>query len=234
MRRRLASVTLTLAVGLAALALPAWSADDWASLSPAQKQVLAPLQSQWAGIEAPQKAKWLEVAARFPSLPADERARIQERMAEWSRLTPAERSRARLQFQQSRQVQPDERQARWQAYQALSEGERRELALRAKPAPRPAPATEGAEAAGKRNLVQPSAVPQPRAVSPTVAQAKPGATTQPMTAKTPLPPAHNQAGLPKIAATPGFVDQATLLPKRGPQGAAASRSAASGDPAAQP
>jgi hypothetical protein len=35
------------------------------------------------------------------------------------------------------------------------------------------------------------------------------------------PPAHQQTGLPKIAATPGFVDPVTLLPRRGPQGAAA-------------
>jgi hypothetical protein len=54
-----------------------------------------------------------------------------------------------------------------------------------------------------------------------------------MTAKAPLPPVHTQAGLPKLAATPNFVDPATLLPKRGPQGAA-SRTAASNDPTEQP
>jgi hypothetical protein len=37
----------------------------------------------------------------------------------------------------------------------------------------------------------------------------------------PTPPRHQQAGMPKIAATPGFVNDATLLPQRGPQGAAA-------------
>jgi len=34
------------------------------------------------------------------------------------------------------------------------------------------------------------------------------------------PPAHHQPGMPKIAATEGFVDRSTLLPQRGPQGAA--------------
>jgi hypothetical protein len=30
---------------------------------------------------------------------------------------------------------------------------------------------------------------------------------------------HHQAGLPKVAATPAFVDSATLLPRRGAQAA---------------
>jgi hypothetical protein len=46
-----------------------------------------------------------------------------------------------------------------------------------------------------------------------------GATTN-LVSKPPAPPLHQQAGLPKVAATPGFVDNATLLPQRGAQGAA--------------
>src|SRR4029453_3048865 len=46
----------------------------------------------------------------------------------------------------------------------------------------------------------------------------------------PTPPAHQQTGLPKIAATPGFVDRSTLLPQRGPQGAAARGAAGPGPP----
>jgi hypothetical protein len=69
-------------------------------------------------------------------------------------------------------------------------------------------------------------------VAPTVIQAKPGATTTTLT--TPAkPPLHHQPGLPKIVATPAFVDPTTLLPRRGPQ-AAAMRTAASSDPAQQP
>ncbi|TXC65911.1 hypothetical protein FSC37_07780 [Piscinibacter aquaticus] len=51
-------------------------------------------------------------------------------------------------------------------------------------------------------------------------QAAPGATTS-LISKRPTPPAHQQPGLPKIAASPGFVDKQTLLPQRGAQGAAA-------------
>ena len=66
----------------------------------------------------------------------------------------------------------------------------------------------------------------PKPVAPTVVQAQPGATTT-LISKRPAPPAHQQTGLPKIAATPGFVDKSTLLPQRGPQGAATRSAAAS-------
>jgi hypothetical protein len=57
-------------------------------------------------------------------------------------------------------------------------------------------------------------------VAPTVVQARPGASTN-LVSKQPTPPLQLQTGLPKITATPGFVDSQTLLPRRGPQGAAA-------------
>ncbi|HLL10358.1 MAG TPA: DUF3106 domain-containing protein [Rubrivivax sp.] len=208
----------------------------WATLSPAQQQALAPLQRDWASIEATRKQKWLEVSARFPAMPPDERARVQQRMADWARLTPAERTRARLQFQEVRQLPAEERQARWQAYQALPVEERKTLAQRGGPAATPAaaPVTKDSRLDGaKRNMVQSQSVQPKRAVAPTVVQAKPGATTTSMATRT-APPAHNQAGLPKIAATPGFVDPATLLPRRGAQGAAVRSAAAATDPAVQP
>jgi hypothetical protein len=56
-------------------------------------------------------------------------------------------------------------------------------------------------------------------VSPTIVQAKPGASTT-LVSRPSTPPKHNQAGQPKIAATREFVDPTTLLPTRGPQAAA--------------
>lgn len=218
---------------------PRATASAWANLTPAQKQALSPLEREWASIDAQRQSKWLVLAARFATMPTDERARLHARMAEWARLTPAERSRARLQFQDARQVPANERQAKWQAYQALSEDDRHALAQKAKPAaraasgPGAAAATKPAGAAGKQNMVQATAVPRSRAVSPTSQQVRPGATTTAITTRTP-PPTHNQAGLPKIAATSGFVDPSTLLPKRGPQGAAVRAAAAASGPAAQP
>ena len=106
----------------------------WTSLTPAQKQVLAPLQRDWSSIEPNRRQKWLELAARYPQMQADERERLQARMSEWARMTPAQRAAARQQFQEVRRVPDEERQARWQAYQSLPPEERDRLAQGAKPA----------------------------------------------------------------------------------------------------
>jgi hypothetical protein len=199
----------------------------WASLTPAQQSALAPLRQDWPTIDAGRKQKWLEVVQRFGSLSPAERERVQERMADWARMTPAERGRARMQFQESRTIPAQERQALWEAYQALPSDERRALAAHAAasaPSARaPAGRQEARPGAGpvaKQNVVQaPGARPPARPVAPTVVQAKPGASTT-LVSRQSTPPAHNQVGLPKIAATRDFVDPATLLPVRGPQAAA--------------
>ena len=211
-------------------------ATAWAALTPAQRQALAPLQRDWSSLDASRQSKWLEVAARFPRMSADEQRRLQERMTQWTRLTPAERERARLQFQETRQLPADEKRARWEAYQALTEEQRNALAQRAeKPAKGGARTDNGARRANaangtaKNNLVEARPAPPARSVAPSVVTARPGATTTTITTPA-APPLHHQPGLPKIAATPGFVDPATLLPQRGPQGAAvqAPASAAAG------
>ncbi len=214
---RCASAALcALVVGTAALGAVD-SSFAWASLTVAQQQALAPLQRDWPTIETNRRAKWLELAARFHKMPADERARVQQRMAEWARLTPAERTSARMQFQEVRNVPQQERQAKWQAYQALSEDERKSLAQRAKPAAR---AGSAADTAAVKALPAPDGstakrpatpAPQARAVAPIVVQAKPGATTSTMSTR--VSPGRREAGAPRIAATSSYVDPATLLPR---------------------
>lgn len=197
----------------------------WSSLSPAQRIALAPLQTEWPRIGAARKEKWVELAARMPAMTPEDRQRVQVRMADWLRMSPAERGRARLQFQETRQFTSQDRQQRWQAYEALPADQRQALAAKAtgptskapfrQTAPTPASAPEA-----KRNLLTlapPTGT--PKSIAPTVIQARPGATTSLVT-QPPSPPMHHQTGLPKIAATRGFVDPDTLLPRRGPQGAA--------------
>ncbi|MEO5735067.1 MAG: DUF3106 domain-containing protein [Rubrivivax sp.] len=216
-----------------ALAAPVDQPPTWASLSSEQKRALAPLQQEWAGVDTQRKEKWIEVASRFATLSPDERQRVQTRMTEWLRLSPSERNRARLQFQEVKQVPADERQARWQAYQALTPEERKRLASEARPAAKAAAvdprAAVGATAAarlptkqalpGANGAAASAASRNAVAAPPGVLQARPGATTHTSTAL-PTPPLHHQAGMPKISATPGFVDPNTMLPQRGPQGAA--------------
>ena len=213
----------------------------WAELKPAQQASLKPLEHEWPTIEAGRKQKWLELSAGFPKMTSAEQARVQERMAEWARLTPQERGQARLNFQEAKQVPVEDRRERWNAYQSLSPEEKQKFAARAMPAgsaaganPRPAapPARADNKSAheapqAKSNIVpNPALVASPKAIAPTVVRANPGATTTLIT-KRPAPPSHQQTGLPKIAATPEFVNKATLLPQRGPQGAATRSAVAS-------
>ena len=195
----------------------------WAALTVQEQQALDPLKKDWQSLEPARQRKWMEVASRFPKMPADERTRIQQRMAQWAAMTPAQRASARLQFQEAQVLSSSERQARWEAYSALPVEQRQALAQQAKPEAKVANANaaraEFAASAGiKNNLVklQPQGV---QSVSPAIVQAKPGATTTTVATR-PAPPPHHHAGLPKIAATPEFVDPATLLPRRGAQAAA--------------
>ena len=204
---------------------------SWASLQPAQQLALQPLRRDWAGIGADHKQKWLDIAAQFPALSPDERQRIQTRMTEWTTLTPQQRGAARLQFKQARQLAPSDRQSRWEAYQALPEDERKALASRAAPVAPEGAASRRARTARdadrsptgvqtKSNVVVTPETPRPvRPVSPAVVQAPAGATTTLISGRA-APPVHQQAGLPKITASPSFVNPSTLLPQRGPQGAA--------------
>jgi len=224
-------LTLAAAAGLAsAQGLVGPSSASWSSLNATQQAVLAPLQRDWTSITPTQQQKWVEVANRYGSLPADDRARVQQRMREWSRMSTADRARARLNFTEARQISREDRQRQWEAYRALPADQRRALAdkAQAKPSPRPAPRRDPAAPAEKSNLVRAPATPQPRTVGPTVVQRGPGASTS-LVSKPSKPPLHQQAGLPKVAATPGFVDAATLLPQRGAQGAAAARPTPSGN-----
>ncbi len=209
-------------VGALVMGSAALAASDkgtaWSSLTMQQQQALSPLQRDWTSLDANRRQKWLEVAGHFPAMPSDERQRVQARMAEWARLTPAERSQARLQFQEVRQLPAQERSAKWQAYQALPEAEKKSLAQRAKP---PARVASGPEVAGKPRdgVTAARAVPSTasgasgRATAPIVVQARPGATTTTMSTRANAP-LHRLQGAPKIAATADYVDPATMLPRR--------------------
>ena len=224
----------------------------WRDLKTFQQAALKPLEQDWPGIDAPHKQKWLQLATRFPKMSAPEQARVQARMADWAKLSPRERGQARLNFQEASQLSSQDRQAQWEAYQALPPEQKRQLAARAAPASGAASAAAAVSAPNiahkpgtgemppdrtdktvrdaaltKSNIVpNPALADRPSTVSPTSVRASPGATTTAIS-KRPMPPSHQQTGLPKIAATPEFVNRDTLLPKRGPQGAAIPPDAAS-------
>lgn len=197
------------------------SGPSWTSLTPGQRLALAPLERDWPGIEEPRKTKWLELAQHFHKLPPEEQLRVQQRMTEWARMSPAQRGRARLNFQESKQFTAQEKQEHWQTYQALSAEQRKALAN--------VPRADGSTA--KVSAMPASAAGNPasrlvKPISPTVVQAKPGATTTLMT-KTPQSRPEQRLGQPVISAQPGQVDSSTLLPRSGPQAAKAASSTGS-------
>jgi hypothetical protein len=212
----------------AALAIP--TGPSWSDLSPGERQALLPLQAQWTGIDATRKQKWRDVATRYATLPPVQQARLHERMLEWATMTPAQRNTARISFEELRKLPATERQTRWEAYQSLPAEQRQALITQAGNRPVAASAPQAAAVRktpsidtvqAKSNIVnmpQPAIRPQP--VAPGTVLAGVGASTRPIS-KPPTPPRHQQAGLPKIAATPEFVQNDTLLPQRGPQGAGA-------------
>lgn len=225
---------------LAGFATVSESGPRWSSLTPAQRDILGPLQDDWSGIDAGRKQKWLELAARYPTLSRTEQSRIRDRMAEWARLSPSQRGEARANFQQANRTPAADRQAQWEAYQALpaeeksrlagranevnrsatSAGTRREPGAASPSAPANRERTRDTASSTKSNLVpNPVFTTAPRPVGPTVVRSGPGATTT-LVNRQPAPPVHQLPGLPKVPATPTLVDQTTLLPQRGPQAAA--------------
>lgn len=104
------------------------SKPAWSKLTPAQQVALAPLAPAWSGISEAQKRKWIALSQNYPGLSDAERATLHGRMTEWAGLSPAQRSQARLNFAQTKQLSTEEKKTQWEAYQALSAEQKKQLA----------------------------------------------------------------------------------------------------------
>ena len=114
--------------GPAALSAPTADAEPrWEQLSAAEQQSLQPLASIWSSLSQGHRRKWLALSKNYPAMSDADREKLQSRMAEWAALKPKEREQARLNFAQTKKLPPDARAATWEAYQALTEEERRAL-----------------------------------------------------------------------------------------------------------
>jgi hypothetical protein len=103
----------------------------WTELTPAQQQVLAPVQGEWEQLDTTRRKKWVSIANRYPTMKPAEQERLQKRMQEWAKLTPAERKVAREKYQTLKKQPPqkrDEVKRRWEEYEQSRT-----------PAPAPAP-----------------------------------------------------------------------------------------------
>ena len=112
--------------------LPAPSeGPGWETLNTPQKLALYPLAERWAFLGSLQKRRWLAMAQSFASLPEEEQARLHDRMTAWASLSAQQRNQARLNFAVTNRLSPQDKRTQWDAYQALSEEEKRKLAARA-------------------------------------------------------------------------------------------------------
>ena len=100
----------------------------WVELSRSQQEALRPLAQAWPGLSELHKRKWLVLSQNYDEFSPQEQHKLQQRMSDWASLTARERAQARLHFAEVQQLPGDERRAKWEAYQALSDEQRRKLA----------------------------------------------------------------------------------------------------------
>ena len=162
----------------------------WSALTTGQKEALYPLANRWAVLSELQKRNWLNLAAGFHALSPEEQAKLLERITDWANLSTQQRSQARLNYAAASRLPADDRRAQWEAYQALSDEEKKRLA--AKAAPKPRGAATAIRPVPLKKLVQvpaatnaPPALPNPpKIVPPAVLQPAPTQPPAPVTVET--------------------------------------------------
>jgi hypothetical protein len=108
-------------------ATPVAVSQSWQQLTPRQKQALAPLGAQWSALSAQQQSKWLAISQNFSQLSVSEQITMHARMADWVALSPQQRNLARFNYNTVQSLPKEDKKAKWEAYQALSAEEKRQL-----------------------------------------------------------------------------------------------------------
>lgn len=157
----------------------------WEVLNTPQKLALYPLAERWALLSEAQKRRWLALAQNFPTLPEQEQEKLHNRMTEWASLSVQQRNQARLNYADSNRLARDNKLAQWQAYQALSDEEKRKLAARA--APKPQGAATALKPVSPRKLAQIPAASEANPNRPNQPKIPPGQSLPPRVAKPALP-----------------------------------------------
>lgn len=107
----------------------------WKDLSASQQQALKPLAGHWSGLSDERRRKWLVISRNYPALPAAEQAKMHSRMTDWVSLSQQQRNQARLNYAETKKLSAEEKTKQWEAYQALSQEEKRKLAAQGSPKP---------------------------------------------------------------------------------------------------
>lgn len=111
----------------------ATASQAWQQLTPHQKQALAPLGAQWGALTAQQQSKWITISHNFAQLSVSEQITMHARMSDWVALSPQQRTLARLNFNKLQNLPKEDRKAKWEAYQALSPEEKKQLSAGSSP-----------------------------------------------------------------------------------------------------
>jgi hypothetical protein len=114
-------------------ARPKPASATWQSLSKRQKLALAPLSREWHELTTQQRQKWLALSKNFSQISNEEQLTLHSRMREWAALSPRQRSQARFHFNTAQALTGLDKRAQWEAYQALTDQEKRKLSSGPKP-----------------------------------------------------------------------------------------------------
>ncbi|HUA79405.1 MAG TPA: DUF3106 domain-containing protein [Dyella sp.] len=116
----------------------------WNTLSPAQQNLLSPLQSQWDTLPPKRQEHMLQRTQEWMQLPPQRQQEIRDRIARWQQMTPEQRQQARENqhlydtlpsqkqeelhdaFKRFQQLPPDQRDALRRQWMQQSPEERRQ------------------------------------------------------------------------------------------------------------
>ena len=81
--------------------------QPWSTLTPLQKEALAPVDKQWDTMPEKQQKRLLATTKSYPQLSPELKQRFHTRLMEWSKLTPEQRNLAREKFKAFSKIPPD-------------------------------------------------------------------------------------------------------------------------------
>jgi hypothetical protein len=177
------AIGLCLASAVGQATVPSILQPSWSELSPAQKQILAPLAADWDGMDQFRRSKWVGIAQRYPAMGAEEQARVQRRMTAWAKLTPEERKQAREKYKSLQKAPPEKKESvkqKWQEYKELPDEEKARLKANS-----PAQSA-GGQTIGTTPLAKPAPAKTPLMHRPAVPASKASATDSRVKADTQL------------------------------------------------
>lgn len=109
MFRSLTRLTFAAAL-LTLLCTPAYASQkQWASLTPIQKEALAPIEQEWTQLPEKQRQRLIAASKRYPRLSPEQKQLFLTRLTEWSKLTQEQRNRAREKYKAFSKVPPEKR-----------------------------------------------------------------------------------------------------------------------------